>query len=851
MMKRFILYAVILVLMPLASQAQEVYRTFDYQSPELTPTTVEAKVRIAEQLRQLQDHKLSESARAARIIAAYEANDKAALKLLKVKAADVDPNRLSNTVADTIVLETEKLAIVSGAMDDDKEQLAAVGKALVDEGNLFAAEAVLRTLQDKHPQYAYTHLLAAYYSQALGVVHGRATDNLSRQNKMNELNAAAAQFEELSESAKDSLDIYRELLFTAGSLRYEAQEEAMCRTDFEQVLRLHPSAADSIDIAVMLAYFDRVQAAEALRNGDAPLALEYYDKSLAGYGSYILSSDTLPRDVYTADAIEGFLFCKSNRAALQRQKNPKDISGYRDLLKDTERFLAYRSDDIKPHRYKLSAYFQMCMADSTQFSSLRREYEQSMAYITDGQFADSLYTYDDYNMAQQGATWLGDDAMRAKYIRKCIDTYRGESGEVKGNLMAALINSEMRAGNHKAEIQARKALIAEVLKNAPAADISTNELNLAKAYFNVIAAEKEKTTLPLDSIYYYAEQGNAILDKYINSANEDYAANAAMQRYNGMIDLLALADDSVSNKYYAAYREEMLRKIDWSKQNDVAHVQNHVSNLFRITYNYILNCKTASHLPAIAGEAYSLFFRQFEAETDEDIRLETATAYLGNINRQLQGRIYELKPGEDVFTAVCDTVDRYMLLMNHGTATDPTLQQEAYRFFTEVRENYLLGNVSDAYLTQYERARFLTNHTAIQTKGHTSYLAELIRRSNASRFYHESIVNKHPDLTDAERTLAYSALAQSFFSKAAASYDQYIAGKTASLREAALDDFQWAYYYAVKAQRTGYDKAAGYINTLESVNFARPAIEKARETLAQEEAPAPSAAPQTTQTEKE
>lgn len=849
MMKRFILYAVILVLSPLASMAQEVYRTFDYQSPALTPATVEAKARIAEQLRQLHAHKLSESARAARIIAAYEANDKAALKLLKVKASDVNTNQLSNVVADTIILEAEKLAIVTGAMPDDKEQLAAVGKAFVDEEDLFAADAVLRTLQDKHPQYAYTHLLAAYHSQALGVVHGRAADNLSRQNKMNELNAAAARFEELSASAKDSLDIYRDLLFTAGTLRYEAQEEALCRTDLEQVLRLHPSPADSVDIAVMLAYFDRVQAAEALRNGDAPLALEYYDKALAGYGCYLLSSDSLPHDVYTADAIEGFLFCKSNRAALQRQKNPKDISGYRDLLSDTERFLAYSSDDIRPHRYKLSAYFQMCMADSAQFRSLRNEYLRSMAYITDGQFPDSLYSYDDYNMAQQGATWLADDAMRAKYLRKCIAAYRGESGEVKGNLMAALINSEMRAGNHKAEIQARRELIDEVRENAPDADVSTNELNLAKAYFNVVAAEKENPSLPIDSIYYYAGQGNAILDKYINSANEDYAANAAMQRYNSMVDLLALADDANSEKYYAAYRDEMLQKIDWSKKNDVARVQNNVSNLFRITYNYILNCKTASRLPAITGEAYRLFSRQFEAETDETLRLETATAYLGNINRQLQGRIYELKPGEEVFTAVCDTVDRYMLLMNHGTATDPTLQQEAYRFFTEVRENYLLGNVSDAYLTQYERARFLTNHTAIQTKGHTSYLAELIRRSNASRFYHDNIVNKHPDLTDAEKSLAYSALAQTFFSQAAASYDQYIAGKSDTLREAALSDFQWAYYYAAKAQKTGYDKAAGYLNTLESVNFASPAIAKARETLAQEETPAPTPAPQDPQTE--
>ena len=116
MMKRFILYAVILVLMPLASQAQEVYRTFDYQSPELTPTTVEAKGRIAEQLRQLQDHKFSESARAARIIAAYEANDKAAADLKPF--LDAVKEQLKDNVADVRVstrLADSPCCLVAGA----------------------------------------------------------------------------------------------------------------------------------------------------------------------------------------------------------------------------------------------------------------------------------------------------------------------------------------------------------------------------------------------------------------------------------------------------------------------------------------------------------------------------------------------------------------------------------------------------------------------------------------------------------------------------------------------------------------------------------------------------------------
>ena len=850
-MKRLVIYAVVLAVTVLSVNAQEVFRTFDYQSPDMTPATAEAKPKIASQLRNLLDKKFSESAHAAKVKAAYEANDKATLKAMKVKYDDVSVEKLNKILEDTILLDSEKIDIVVNALGTDKEQLAAIGKVFVDEGDFMSADAVERTLIDKHPRYAYTNLFSAYNHQALGLKYSHATDNLSRQNKMSELNGAAMLLEELAKSAKDSVEVYRNLLMTAGGLRYEALEEGMCRTDFNEVLKLHPSEADSMDIAVMLAYFDRAQAAEALRNEDMEQAMNYYDRAIEGYGGYLNSTANLPHDIYTADAVDGYLFCKSNRAAIQRKKNTKDISGYHELLKEAGRFLPYCNDDIRPYRYKLTAYFQMCMADSTQFRGLRNEYMQSMAYITDKQFVDSLYTYDDYNMVQQGATWSGDDAMRAEYLKKCIATYNGENGEVKGNLMSALAVSAMRGGDHMAEINARKQLIDEVLKNDPNADISTNELNLAKAYFNLIATEKENRTLPIDSIYYYADLGNTILNKYLNSTNEDYAANATQQKYNALVDLLAIAEGDARTKYYEEYRDALLDKIEWSKENDFSNVQRHTRNLFLVTYNYILSTKEEAELPAVAGSSYQLFYRQFEGEQDESVRPEMAAAYLLNINHQLEGRLEQLKAGEPVITAVCDTVDRYMALMNHGTTTDPTMQQLQYRYYTELRQNYVNGADFAQYQQEFDRKRFLTNYAAIQDKGCTAYLDEFIRSNKAHNFYHDNIVSKNPDLTPSEKKLAYFALGRAYYSAAVASYDNYSKRKTSENSDIALKDFERAYYYSAKSVKTGDDRCAGNVSTLADFKFAQPAIEKARETLAQEEAPAPTAAPPVPQAEKE
>ena len=832
-MKRLIIYAATLILATLSANAQEVFRTFDYQSPEMEPATAEAKTKISAQLRSLLQKKTTESARAAKIIAAYEANDKATLKTMKVKYDDVNVDKLTNVLGDTILLDSEKIDAVVNAMGTDKVQLAAIGKAFVDEGDFMSADAVVRTLMEKHPRYAYTNMLSAYNHQALGISYGKAND---RSNKNTELNGAAMQLEEIAESAKDSLEIYRNLLMTAGCLRYEAQEEGMCRTDFDEVLKLQPSMEDSLDIAVMLAYFDRMQAAEAMNNGEHDLAMEYYEKAIASYGNYLNSTSSLPHDIYTSEAVDGYLFCKSNRAAILREKNEKNTSAYNDLLAEANRFLSYNNNDIRTHRYKLRAYFQMCNADSTQFRSLRDEYLQSMAYVTGGQFVDSLYTYEDYNMTQRGATWAGDDALRAQYLKKSVAAYDGEDGSIKGELLAALVNTEKRNGNYMAEIAARKQQIEEVLKVDPNGDIGGNELNLAQAYFNVIAAEKENRTLPLDTIYSYAEIGNTFLNKYVNSSNEDYAAHALQQKYNAMVDMLASAEGDYRTHYYETYRDEMLEKIAWCKENDFSNVQRHTRNLFLVTYNYILTTKNQAELPAVAGSAYKLFYNEFEGEPDTDVRPEIAAAYLGNIDSQLRGRIQELKADENVLTAVCDTLDSYMLGMNHGQAADATLQQEQYSFYANLRQDYVLGAVSDDYQKTFDRTRFLSNHAAIQDKGHTSYLPDFVSANKSGRFYHENIVSKNDDLTATEKLLVYSALATSYYSTGVDAYQAYISRKSNDNRDKALADLELAYYYSAKAVKMGNGKYAGNVNTLEDVKFAAPAVEKAQERLAIEDA---------------
>ena len=276
-----------------------------------------------------------------------------------------------------------------------QEQLAIDGKTLADAGRLVEADSVLRVMEADFPHYAYTRMLHAYLCQKRAEQYA-ASSAVTDQTAMRlELNEAAAYIEQLAEQAKDSVEVCRTLLLTAADLRYQAEDDANARTDFQRILELRPSRQDSLDVYLMQADFEQMDS--------------LYVEAQEHYALYLNSLSPLPHDAYTANAAVGYLQC------MARQKQ------YAALSPQADRFIGHEPGDIRFRRYKRIAMRGLALTDSLTYAP---QYYASLDYVLKGQFPDSLYSYDDYYSAADVALNGHDDVRGyADYMRRCFDLY--------------------------------------------------------------------------------------------------------------------------------------------------------------------------------------------------------------------------------------------------------------------------------------------------------------------------------------------------------------------------------------------------------------------------------------------
>lgn len=275
-----------------------------------------------------------------------------------------------------------------------QQQLAIEGKTLADKGLLVAADSVLRLMEADHPHYAYTQMLHAYLCQQRAEQLSASSDATDRANMRNELNEAASYLEQLADKAKDSASVCRSLLLSAADLRYQAEDDANARLDFQRILSLSPSRQDSLDVLLMQADFEQMDS--------------LYAEAEAHYALYLNSVSPLPHDAYTANAAVGLLQC------VNRQKD------YARLASLADRFLQHDPQDIRFYRYRRNALQGLAAADSASYAA---PYRASVDYVLRHQFPDSLYTYDDYYAASAVAFQQQDFEANVACLQRCVELY--------------------------------------------------------------------------------------------------------------------------------------------------------------------------------------------------------------------------------------------------------------------------------------------------------------------------------------------------------------------------------------------------------------------------------------------
>lgn len=839
--------AAALAMSALNAGAQEVYRVFDYISEQPEESVGAAMPKLVNELRELKIKKTEASRQAQRILDAVAADDKATLKVLKVTPSKINEEELKRTVSDTVLLENEKIALVERILGTKREQLAAAAKLYIDNGQLAPAAAVYSYLQEKHGQYAYTNMVFAYLSLKRAERYAAASDVLSRNSRNYELNSAASTIEDIAVLINDSVEIKRNLLYLAGELRYEGNQAEECRQDLYAVLKTKPSHEDSLDIGVMLAYFDRSDAVLALKDSDNVRAIDCLERAIESYGAYLDPTRTLKKDLYTAEVIDGYLFCLNQRAEIKRSIRSNDIAAYDVVLNEANRFLNYRTDDIRIHRYKLNTYFQRCMADSTYFQKCRDTYIQSMEYITKQQFPDSLYQYRDYNMAQHGGRFDKDEALRARYLAKCYYTFDDINMDrsEKDNILKQLVVSSQESGDLLGAIAWRKTHIEEVLKDKPDEDMSGSELNMSKAYLSLVEAQNENRTMSKEEQDNYAKQADSIINKYINSSNEDYMVNSTTQKINLHIARMIYTEDSLREQYFNSFRDTMLHKIAWSRVHDKKRVPQQVSGLFRVGYEYIKNA-TASDIHLASTALYDIFTKLYEDQEDDYDRLDLVRSQLGVIGDQIVGRASVLKLDFSKAKEVADIIDNSLIALHRNSRDiDPTLQNAMLRAQTFLHQQCVAGNVSEEEEGAFVRAHQFTNFVNLQEKGINVYIGKTsINTAAMLNSYRDKIICRYKDLTPEEQKFGYGLLASGYYDLGFNEYQEYFAaykdyrtkvakGQRASSKASddaqakALATMEEAYFFSYKAMKAGDPNAKTYISRLEDMKFAAPAVEKA------------------------
>lgn len=730
-----------------------------------------------------------------------------------------------------------KVAIVDSIMGRDRQQLSIAGKAFADQGKLALADAVVLAMRERHARFPYTTLLSAYVAQQRGMRYTSEADKLLRYSEFND---AAARLEELAELVADTLPLQREWLLAAGEMRFQAEDGVNTRTDLERVLSMRPSPADSLDIRIMLAKFDRAEAALALRDSNYVFAREYYDRAIEAYRAYLNQAagggkravNELPKDAYTADVIEDYLLSLNNRAYAERLADGS-LGGYNTLLTETHRFASVKADDIRFQRYQLGAYFQLCTADSTLFQRYQGDYRQCMNYITEKRFPDTAYTYDDYNYAQQWATFAGDRRMRAEYLSKCVETFNDKGGQaglvdIKQDLYSALIATYRNLGETDKEGDAlrdynayRRSIDADI-------DLTQGEMLVVRNTVERLQKQRDARTMADEKIAELADEAKATLAKYLTpEATEDNFEAALRLTNNLTVSMIYLAPSTPErNEWfdsYAALLEAQIEKWRASKE-EWEFSSRHHTNLYNLINSYVMASAEDGLLRA-QRKGFDVYFRELAQIPQAEVKDEFLAANFHNfLLVLLQHHDYEVMP------QVCDSLDKEMLLRCREQADIATrLQNEQLTFYTTLRD--VEYNDETAHRLFYRKHFFTTLADYVEADVPLAIIPEMAHNLCGK---YEEWMTAYTDLTESEQAAAYWLLARGYYSRWAQAHRAYAADKVAASQRqkkaTAIALAEKGYLYASKCVGTKVaDKfVQNAIEIYEDYNYLKEAVERAK-----------------------
>lgn len=724
-----------------------------------------------------------------------------------------------------------KVALVDSVMGKNRETLSIAGKAFADQGKIEAADAIAQAMREHHAHYPYSTLLAAYVAQQRGMQY---TSEADKRLRYSEFNDAAARLEELAELVADTLPLQREWLLAAGEMRYQGEDGVNARTDLERVMTMHPSKADSLDIHIMLAKFDRADAAIAMADSNFTVARECYGRAIKAYSAYLNQYPTiggqessLPKDAYTSSVVEDYLLSLYNLAYAER-KSDNSLGGYRDLLTEARRYARVKTDDIRFQRYQLGAYFQLCTADSTLFPRYKEDYRQCMNYITDHKFPATSYTYDDYNYAQQWATYAEDRNLRTQYLEKCLETFDDKGGqaglvEIKQSLYSNLIATYRKMGNAEREGELLRAYKDYRYNLDSQLDLSQDELLLVRNSVERLQKQREKRTMADAEIIALAEESKSILAKYLASENEDQHEAALRLTNNLSVAMIYLAPTtSVREAWYDSYAEILEQHIaQWrTKKEDWEFSSRHHENLYDLVNSYVL-ASTEDGLLRAQRKGFDVIFEQLPTMPSAEVKDEFLAARFHNLLLViLEHHAYKNMP------EVSDSLDSEMLRRCQASPEiTARLQNEQLNFYVTLRN--VEYNDEMAHRNFYRQHFFTALAKYVDAGIPLALISELVQ--NLSSKY-EEWMEAYSDLTPSEEAAIYWVLARGYYAKWLQAHRAYAADKVAASQRRkkaeAIALGQKGHFYACKCAATpaADDFTKNAIEIYEDYNYLRPSL---------------------------
>lgn len=848
---------------------QGAHRTFNYVQAPPSDSVASVMYQIPQRIIELRLRKQAASKHAKDIMSVLyrDSIDESTRKnMLKELGYDKSytPDSLEKVSKSGEVSIAEKIKIVKDVLGSNRERMAAVGKAFVDQDSIAdAAEAVQQALSETFPHYPYGNLLRAYIAQRRALRMADATDNNTINLRNGDMTEAASVFEEMAKTVRDSMPMHREWLMLAGEFRYQGNDGDNAREDFNQVLALHPSHQDSLDIAVMLAYFDRSQANVALKDSNRVEAKACWERAMEAYRRYFAEYRELPRDKYTMDIVEDYLLCLSNVAGTIKEMSPRkdDLSGFYTLLKEVDKYIDYNPRNISMQRYKASCYFQMCTTDTLQFPRYKDAYREAIAYVVDGSHPAENYTYSDYNYTQQWATYAKDMPMRAKYLGLCYETFDdvNRTRTEKGVLLESHVKALQAAGDYMGEIHARELAVKELLKDNPDAEVAGNEIHLAEAYMNVIVQQAQELSMSVEQVDSLAQVANEIVNRYLGSSNNSHADAAAVIKKKICESIFAVVDTDVRHKYYVDYCDSILPKLAlWRNVFEKDRYEGQVSNLMSLSASCFKYPKAVGFATA-TGDALKTFLyiynEEGKSESDKkklDIRLHLIKDFLAPILGAYRANFVEAEPNFEQIVAICDTFDVYMRALTQGNDLDAVIHDAMFGVYGHIRQYYVLGNITQEQQDAFDRARFLSNYAKMEEDGKKVYLRQSVIKGKVYYIYEENIYKKNKNLSRAESKLLYELLAYINYAQGAENNEKFYAkgreanalsranqiskAKKAIEERKALDaafkkEMEDCYYFSYKAIKAGSTDCAGLISELEDMSALSDAIEAAQDRI--------------------